>query len=42
METIKERLGIPIKKKTESNREEENHLRNQNDELRQEISTLED
>ena len=42
METIKERLGISIKKKPDSNPEEENNLRNSNDELRQEINTLED
>jgi len=42
METIKERLGISIKKKTDSNPDEENNLRNSNDELRNEISTLED
>ena len=42
METIKERLGISIKKKADANPEEENNLRNSNDELRQEINTLED
>lgn len=39
---MKERLGINIKKNTDSNPDEENNLRNSNDELRHEISTLED
>lgn len=42
METLKERLGISAKKTIVSNPDEENNLRNSNDELRQDINTLED